>query len=182
VFAIFAGEQFFNSIVHSLVERKPMFKKQLLFVLFFVAFASHASIDKAHYFGVFSGNSSDKIKSERQRLEKLTSTSETRAYLGAMIMKEAQYLSSAKEKLTHFNKGKAMLEAEIKANKSAVDYRFLRLMIQENCPKILNYHGQVKEDAALIIKDYSKQNTALKSVILSYSKSSSALPTSKLTT
>jgi hypothetical protein len=156
--------------------------KLLVLVMFFAVFAAEASIDKARYFDVFGGNSSDKIKSEVVRLEKMTSTSETRAYLGAMIMKEAQYMQSTKEKLSRFNKGKALLEAEIKANKSSVDYRFLRLMIQENCPKILNYHGQMKEDAALIIKDYNKQNSALKAVILTYSKSSAALPTSKLTT
>lgn len=159
-----------------------MVNKLLLFGLLLMVFNAQASIDKSRYFEVFSGNAPEKIKAEVVRLEKMTSTSETRAYLGAMIMKEAQYLPSTKEKLTRFNKGKALLEAEIKSNKSAVDYRFLRLMIQENCPKILNYHSQMKEDAALIIKDYNKQNTALKSVILTYSKSSTVLPTSKLTT
>jgi hypothetical protein len=157
-------------------------KNLLAFVMFFTVLNAQASIDKTHYFEVLSGNKSDKIKSEVQRLEKMTSTSEIRAYLGAMMMKEAQYYQSTKEKLSRFNKGKALLEAEIKGNKTAVDYRFLRLMIQENCPKILNYHSHVKEDADLIIKDYSKQNSALKAVILTYSKSSSALPTSKLTT
>ena len=111
----------------------------------------------------------------------MSTSSEKKAYLGAILMKESQFLSSAKEKLAQFNKGKVLLEAEITANQSVVEYRFLRLMIQENCPKILKYTSKIQEDSRIVAKEFAKQTGSVKSIILTYSKSSPALPTSKLT-
>lgn len=140
-----------------------------------------ASVDREQFFAIFGSNLSERIKSERIRMEKMTQTSEVRAYLGALIMKEAQYMPSAKEKLSHFNRGKAMLEVEIGKNKSSVEFRLLRLMIQENCPRILNYHQHAKDDASFVAKEYGKQSAEVKAIILSYSKRSKLMPTSKLT-
>ena len=154
-----------------------------LWVLFALlwSFNSSASIDKTVYFAAFSSNDLVKIKAERVRIEKMNTSSEKKAYLGAILMKESQFLSSAKEKLAQFNKGKVLLEAEITANQSVVEYRFLRLMIQENCPKILKYTSKIQEDSRIVAKEFAKQTGSVKSIILIYSKSSPALPTSKLT-
>lgn len=158
-----------------------MLKHTLLICMLICLTGVRAGIDKSHFFNVFGSNAADKMKTERIRLEKMNQTSEVRAYLGALIMREAAYMPSAKEKLAHFNRGKAMLESEIASHRTTVEYRLLRLMIQENCPRILNYYGQKSEDADLVAKEYMRQSDEVKAIILSYSKKSKLLPTSKLT-
>lgn len=137
-------------------------------------------MDRESYFAAFGSSAPEKIAAERVRLEKMTSTSEVRAYLGALLMKEAQYQPSAKQKLAQFTKGKKLLETAIAQHASVAEYRFLRLAIQEHCPKLLHYNGNLKADAAVIAQAYAKQSSTVRRAIRDYSRSSAVLPTSKL--
>jgi hypothetical protein len=74
-----------------------------------------------------------------------------------------------------FNAGKKILESEIKTNSENVEYRFLRLLIQENAPKVLKYNGNVEEDAIAIVAGYSKLKESTKNAIESYAKKSASL-------
>lgn len=130
------------------------------------------ALDKDSFFKTLSSDSYEKIKTERLLIEKST---QNKAYLGAILMKEAQFLATPKAKLEQFKKGKVLLEQEIKEHPDNQEFRFLRLIIQENCPKALKYSANLKEDSALIIYAFSKNSASMKKIIREYAQTSKML-------
>ena len=152
------------------------------FILMFVFSLSlfNFSIEKNKFYDVLSSNSVEKLDKMISQLEKEKQSPINRAYKGTLIAKKASFKKVAAEKIKLFKAGVLLLETEIKKSPKVVEYRFLRLTIQENCPKILKYNTNVKEDVSVITKGYSKLNTNLKSIILDYSKDSKLLNSSIL--
>ncbi len=141
---------------------------QLLFIL-----VLHTSgFSKTEYFKVFAGNDETGISKMVQKLEKLSENSDQTAYLGAIKMKKAEYLKTPKEKLELFKAGKELLEKSISKNNSNAEYRFLRLLIQENAPKVLKYNDKIQEDAKFISSNFANLNADVKTAVLNYSKTS----------
>lgn len=157
-----------------------MWQKLMLLWLFFAVFTASAEIDKGAFFEAFGSSSASKVIAQREKLEKMKQSTEVNAYLGAIMMKEAKFKSSAAAKLKHFTKGRVLLEAQIKNNSSSVEFRVLRLMIQENCPFILGYSDNIDSDAAYITKKFASLEKTIQTVVLSYAQKSDALSASKL--
>jgi len=67
------------------------------------------------------------------------------AYQAAGTCMMASYVFSPKSKLNYFNQGKAQLEELIEDNKG-VEKVYLRLLIQLNVPKFLNYYQNIEGD------------------------------------
>lgn len=108
-------------------------------------------------------------------INKLKPTSQLNAYRGTLEMQLASFVSGAKNKLDKFKEGNKILEAEISSHPTNAEYRFLRLSIQENAPRILKYYKNIEEDKVMITDAYPTLPTQLKSVIKEYSKTSKAL-------
>ncbi|MEO7766486.1 MAG: hypothetical protein ABIS01_03630, partial [Ferruginibacter sp.] len=100
---------------------------------------------------------------------------EKRAYEGALMMKKAGLIAKPKDKLATFREGRSTLEAAIKNDEGNVEYRFLRLIIQENAPKIVKYRQNLKNDSELVISSFKKLPLAVQQAIRDYSKKSSLL-------
>lgn len=96
------------------------------------------------------------------------------AYAGALIMKKAGLIKGASRKLKEFKSGKEKLEEAIREHDN-VEFRFLRLVIQEKAPKVLGYHNQLQEDRNYLIAHFQSGPAELRKIILDYSKSSSTL-------
>ncbi len=96
------------------------------------------------------------------------------AYLGSLYMQSAQFEKTPKDKLSIFKKGRLLLE-EVIAKNNLAEFRFLRLIIQENAPKILKYNEQIKTDASFIKSNFNNLENPLKEVIRNYSKTSKSL-------
>jgi hypothetical protein len=90
-------------------------------------------------------------------------------------MKKSGFEKTPKEKLELFKQGKTLLEKEISSNAKNTEYRFLRLIIQENAPAILKYQSNIVEDAKWIKANYSSLATDVKNSIVSYAKTSKNL-------
>lgn len=97
------------------------------------------------------------------------------AFMGAMTMKSAGIGGSPTTKLKLFKQGHNMLEAAIKQDPNNAEYRFLRLMIQENAPGILGYKDDEQKDSELIRKSYKSLPGDLQQTIADYSKKSKVL-------
>lgn len=67
------------------------------------------------------------------------------AYKGASRCMMANYVFAPTSKLTNFNEGKRKLEASIE-EKKGVENVYLRLLIQLNAPKIVNYRKNIDAD------------------------------------
>jgi hypothetical protein len=127
----------------------------------------------ADYYAAFASEDTVKINAELSLLADLK-TNQMKAYSGALQMKKAG-LARSVSKLSLFAEGKSMLEIAIKKENENAEYRFLRLVIQENCPAILNYHNQINEDAEKVRNAFQSLSPELKKVIVDYSKKSKAL-------
>ncbi len=134
-----------------------------------------ASFSKSEYFKVIQGKDAKAIQKLITTLDQSTASSDRTAYLGAMTMKSATLKETPKEKLEVFKKGKDLLEKAITANKKNTEYRFLRLMIQENAPKILKYSSNKTEDALWIKEHYTSCSSEIIQAIKNYAARSVVL-------
>lgn len=86
------------------------------------------------------------------------------AYQAAGTCMMANYVFSPKSKLKYFKEGKGELEELILFNKD-VEKVYLRLLIQLNTPKFLNYHKDIESDI-----DYLQEYMAKAPLELSFKK------------
>lgn len=150
-------------------------KAFILVTICFLGFSVHAQLDRKAIYSALAGDSKELIQKQLDALQNVKESSETKAFKGALQMKAAQFQKTAKDKMELFNAGKKILESEIKSNDGNVEYRFLRLLIQENAPKQLKYNGNINEDVAAIIAGYSKLKEATKTALETYAKKSASL-------
>lgn len=130
------------------------------------------SFSKEEYFKVISCKELSSINTMLGILENEKDGSDKKAYKGALLMKKAGFQNTPKEKLKDFKQGRIQLENEIGINSKSTEYRFLRLIIQENAPKLVKYQGNISEDVNWIKKHYSTMNSEIKNAIISYAKTS----------
>ena len=145
----------------------------LIFLL--IAFNSAAVIDKAKFYSVFESNSLQKVEAQISLLQKGKASINKDAFLGAMMMKKAQFMKKPKDKIAIFKEGKTLLEKAIVKRPSNTIYRFLRLAIQENCPKILKYNSHIQSDAKIVKLNYATLDAISKKYIKRYAEKSKAL-------
>lgn len=115
-----------------------------------------------------------------EKLEKKPKTSQNKAYTGVLTMKKAGLIKGAMKKLEMFKDGKEILETEINQHKDNVEYRFLRLSIQEYAPSILHYDDKIEEDKKYIIEKFHTLDKDLKLEIKEYTSTSSILKKEEL--
>ena len=144
---------------------------QLLYILLISA----STFSKSEFFKVLSGSDATGMTKMIGKLENLSTSSEQQAYLGTLKMKRSEQLKTAKEKLAMFKEGKELLEKAIVNSPKNVEYRFLRLMIQENAPKVLKYYSHIKEDAKLVSSGYQSLVTEVRTAVINYAKQSTNL-------
>ena len=95
-------------------------------------------------------------------------------------MKKSSYVKGAAKKLSVFKEGRELLEQAIKRYPKNAEFRFIRLTIQENAPKILRYNKNTTEDKKAIVAGYKTMNSKTRAYIMDYARSSSLLKTSEL--
>ena len=78
---------------------------------------------------------------------------------GTMMM--AKHVTNPFSKLSHFRKGKKMLETVIAVNDKVVELRFLRYSIQTNAPAFLGYNNHIAEDKVFLKKAVPFLNDAV---------------------
>lgn len=133
-----------------------------------------AKVDRTSFYAALSNGDMNKLNDQLKRIERLT-FDEKNAFAGVLKMRKAEFAKGLKTKLDLFKSGGTQLEDEIAKHKSNAEYRFLRLIMQENAPAILNYNDNIEEDAKIIKASYSKLPAETKAAILDYCKKSKAL-------
>jgi hypothetical protein len=146
-----------------------------LFYLVLVVLCASFNQDQGGFYKALSSNSESRIEQELITLGKLKQSSQHLAFEGALLMKKASFEKSVNNKVKLFKKGARLLETEIESNSSSVEFRFIRLAVQEHAPGVLKYNKKLQEDKTAVIQGFSKLGSALKAVILDYSKTSKVL-------
>ncbi|MEO6546585.1 MAG: hypothetical protein ABIN94_01245 [Ferruginibacter sp.] len=130
--------------------------------------------DKAAYYRSLAGINLDEINSRLLLLNEST-VAEKNAYEGALMMKKAGLINKAKDKLSTFKTGRNKLETAISNEPQNAEYSFLRLVIQENAPKIVRYRQNLKSDAVLIVTSFKQLPPDVQEAIRNYSRKSATL-------
>lgn len=123
---------------------------------------------KADFFKTMESGDQSGIIALEKKIAESAVNNDQKAYYGTILMKSSEFQKSAGDKLKKFKEGKVLLEDIIHNNPNNAEYRFLRLMIQENAPKILKYNTNIKDDAAFIRENINKVPGEIKSAITNY--------------
>lgn len=90
-------------------------------------------------------------------------------YRGGATMILAKHAFNPFSKLSHFKKGKNILESAIKSDNSNIELRFLRYTIQTSVPSFLNYSQEKKTDKIFLSKSVADlKDLELKKIINAY--------------
>lgn len=140
--------------------------KHLLSIVFVFFFTSIQELSYVRELYVSAPNSKENTEKLYTLFENYNGNNTVmKAYKGASIILKARFSSQVQEKKAYFSKGKEQLESALKSDPSAIEIRIIRLSIQENTPKILNYKANIQEDKQLVLTTFDKQNNELKKYI-----------------
>ena len=142
-----------------------------------LSFVVGQDFDKSAFYQNLSQKDVKRIEQELNVVKNLT-LPQRDAYEGALLAKKAGLIGKPKDKLNTFKAGKKKLENAIKADSTNTEWRFLRLIIQENAPKALNYKTNLKADSEFIKGNFQSLQPVLKKIVLDYSKNSKVLKAS----
>ena len=135
---------------------------------------AQSGFDKAGYYKVMESGDPAAIDQQIKKIENAEQINKE-AYTGALLMKKASLVKGAAKKLNIFKDGHKKLEAAIEKDNSNTEWRFLRLIIQEHAPKIVNYRSDISKDAAAVQAGFKKLAPEIQSAILDYKKNSASL-------
>lgn len=130
--------------------------------------------DRAKFYQAMEGKQVQAVDNQITAVEN-SSIAEKQAFEGALQMKKAGLISGAGKKLNMFKEGHKKLEASIEKDSDNTEYRFLRIMIQENAPGILGYKDDLKKDSEYLRQNFKNLPDAAKKAVVSYSKNSKVL-------
>ena len=131
--------------------------------------------EKAEFYEILKSPSLDVINNEIELVKTAAPERERDGYEGALLMKKAGLLKRPKERLSFFKQGRIKLETAILADNENIEFRFLRLAIEEHAPKIVKYHSDIEKDKVLIVNNFKTLSPAVKHAILDYCENSKVL-------
>ncbi len=148
-------------------------------LLLFFAFGAKANspktgFDKSAFYNAMAANDVNSINAQLT-VVKTSSINEKEAYEGALLMKKAGLITKPAEKLSLFKAGRLKLEAAIKKDKENAEFSFLRLIIQEHAPKIVEYRNNIDADVSTIRSNFKTLSAVVQQAINDYTKKSKVL-------
>ena len=134
----------------------------------------NSDLNRVTFYKAMESNDQTLVDAQISELN-LASSNLKNAFLGAMIMKRAGIGGNPLYKLWLFKKGHELLEDAIKGDPNNPEFRFLRLMIQENAPGFLGYNDSEEKDSKFIRNAYNSLPENLQKTISGYNKTSRIL-------
>ncbi|HEX5026081.1 MAG TPA: hypothetical protein VFV68_12455 [Agriterribacter sp.] len=135
---------------------------------------SSAKFERSYFYTAFTSQDTNAINQQLDII-KNDGPKGREAFEGALRMKKAGLLKGPFNKLKEFKAGREKLEDMITAQPHNAEFRFLRLMVQEQAPKILGYNNELEEDHKYLIDHFSTMPQAAQKAIVNYSKASKVL-------
>ena len=91
------------------------------------------------------------------------------AYKGAVTSMTAKYEKGVKQKKDVFKNGVSLVELAVASEEDNIEIRFVRLSVQQNSPKFLNYNKEIEEDKKFILNYFNQiSSPKLKAYIKDY--------------
>ena len=160
---------------------KNIFKRKVIFTLILlisIGFAKtgHAQqkFEKAAFYEVMDNGDVTAIDNQLEII-KASSLTNKEGYEGALLMRKAGKVHGPKKKLGFFKEGRIKLETAIVADADNTEFRFLRLAIEENAPKIVKYRNDIEKDKLVVQKNFKTLPQSVQHAIINYTKKSKVL-------
>ncbi|HMR85688.1 MAG TPA: hypothetical protein PKE30_21245, partial [Niabella sp.] len=183
--------RFINSLFFFLQHKKYIFYKfanfnmvwnsrlsEVCFLILFVTGSlllhAQSGTGKQAFYAALASASMDAWNKQLENAKNLRGNDKA-AFEGALLMRKSGALKVPAKKLSLFKQGHKLLEGAISKEPQNTEFRFLRLIIQENAPKIVGYNKNLAEDAQKVKSNYHSLPNALQQAISVYSKSSKVL-------
>lgn len=131
-------------------------------------------VNKSAFFNAMSSGNTQQIDVQLNALKSVSGT-EREAFEGALLMRKAGTLTIPAKRLAMFKQGYKKLETAISKSPANVEYKFLRLMVQENAPRSLGYYKTINQDSKYVKDNFKTLPVATQTSVASYSKKSKAL-------
>lgn len=87
------------------------------------------------------------------------------AYKGAAYTLVAKFADNIPDKLSNFKEGAKLIDASAASEPNNIEIRMIRLSVQENVPRIVNYRRNREEDIDFILAHYKEQKGTLREYI-----------------
>ena len=155
--------------------------KIFLAFLFFLGLSSNPSITEIRKLYVSVTNSE---MNAHEFVEKLTAVSKDDnktlvAYKGASLALVSKLEKKISDKSKKFKEGASLIEFAVANEPNNIEIRLVRLSVQENVPKIVNYRGNKKEDKNFLLDHYKEQTGALKVYVAKFIEQSKSFTTTE---
>jgi hypothetical protein len=131
-------------------------------------------LDRSAFYKAMREDNKDLVNAQLTALKSVPENQRD-AFLGAMTMKKAGLGGGPATKLSLFKQGHKMLEEAIQKDPNNAEYRFLRLLIQENAPGYLGYKSDEEKDSEYVRKSFKTLPANVQSAIVDYNKKSKLL-------
>ena len=112
---------------------------------------SQIELDRKSYYKALS---SDDLLAVDAAITKTKAHASFRGFEGALWMRKAGLASSISQKYSFFKKGATMMDEALTADSKNTELKFLRFMVQEQAPRLLNYRSHLEDDAKDIKMNY----------------------------
>ena len=145
-------------------------KSLIIFVAYFVFFAN-VDIAEIRYLYKQADDSQQYASELEGKLVNITKSDDKVlvAYKGAVTSMIAKYQKGVKLKKEFFENGVSLVEFAIGSEPENIEIRFVRLSVQQNSPKFLNYNNEIEEDKKFILNYFDQIGSSpLKSYIRDY--------------
>lgn len=138
-----------------------------IFLTFFILFFSIPTLTEVRKLYATANNSESNAKEFAQKLNEVSKGDNKTlvAYKGASIAILSKMEKKGSDKSKKFKEGAALIDFAVANEPNSIEIRMIRLSIQENVPKIVNYRGNKKEDKKFLLDHYKEQTGALKNYI-----------------
>ena len=136
--------------------------------------ADNTKLNRSAYYKAMQEDNRGLVNAQLEEL-KQAPASERDAFMGAMTMKKAGLGGNPITRLNLFIEGHKLLENAISQNPFNAEFRFLRVMIQENAPGFLGYNDDMSKDVLYINKLFKSLSNDLQYTIAEYAKRSKVL-------
>jgi len=141
-----------------------------VFLAFFLIFLGNPSITEIRKLYGTANNSENNAKEFAQKLNEVSKEDNKTlvAYKGASIAILSKLEKKVSDKSKKFKEGAGLIEYAVTNEPNSIEIRMIRLSIQENVPKIVNYRANKKEDKKFLLDHYKEQTGALRTYIADF--------------
>ncbi len=156
------------------VKWKTILVTSFLLTIGFQTSWAQQKFDRSIFYQVMASGDTGAINNEINIIAK-SSLSNKEGFEGALLMKKAGLITKPKEKLGLFKSGMLKMETALRADSVNTEFHFLRLVIEEQAPKIVKYNTHLEKDKLFVQNNFKNALPVVQHAILDYCKSSKVL-------